>query len=174
MEKTRLNLLKSLEEELKETEGIGEMSLFTAKELSSPVDVLRAEIADFGSDLKSVLGEFFFLPFEGTEVLYFSTIITLTGVLPREAVPDAVAAVARLNYYLPCGCYAIGDNDKNLIYRFTMPINAGEDKDKQEAAVSFAANAAIMVAEKFEGYLKLVISGEITVDEMVGMMGKEG
>ena len=168
----KLALLSSLEEELKGSDGIGEVSVSTQKELNAPMDILRAEIADFGSDLKSVLGEFFFIPFEADEVLYFSTVITLTWNLPKEAAADVASAVARLNYYIPCGCFALGDSDNNLVYRLCVPLKGDDDTDRQKQTVSIAANTAIMTAEKFEGYLKLIITNETTVDEMLEMIQK--
>lgn len=90
--------------------------------------------------------------------------------VPKEAVSDVAAAVARLNYYLPCGCYALGDEDKNLVYRYTALINSKDDKKKQAEAVITSANAAIAVAERYMGQLLLVIKDEITVDEMVDML----
>ena len=129
----------------------------------------RAGITGFGSDLRNILGEFFFLPFEADEVIYFTTVLTITGSVREDVTADLSNAIARLNYYMPCGCFALGDHDSNLIYRFAVPIVGAETKAKQEQAVSMAANTAIMVAEKFEGYLKLVMNNEITVDEMVEM-----
>ena len=86
--------------------------------------------------------------------------------------PDLAGAVARLNYILPCGCFAIGDNDKNLIYRFSVPIFGDEDKKRQEMEMSNAANTAILIAEKYEGYLKLVMNDNMTVDEMIKTVQK--
>lgn len=169
MEKRKMDLLKSLEKEFKDAGDIGEVSVFTAKELNAPMDVLRAEIAEFGSDLTSVLGEFFFLPFEETEVIYFSSVITITGNLPHEIVPEITSAIARLNYYMPCGCFAVGEDDRNLVFRFTVPMRGDEDQKDQETDISIAANTAIMTAEKFEGYLKLIIKNETTVDEMISL-----
>ena len=170
MESIKNELLESLETKLKEDDGIGEMSLFTADELGAPMDVLRAEVAEFGPDLVSVLGEFFFIPFEDEELLYFTTVLTLSSTVPKEAVPDVAAAVARLNYYLPCGCYALGDDDQNLIYRCTALIDGSDDREHQAASVSNTAFASLSIAEKFLGYLLLVLKNEISVDEMVDMM----
>ncbi|MBQ4481649.1 MAG: hypothetical protein II966_00300 [Lachnospiraceae bacterium] len=171
MDKKKIELLKTLEGEFKEADDIGEVSLFTKEELGA-VDILRAEIAEFGTDLVSVLGEFFFLPFEEDEVLYFTSVITLSGSITEDIVPDLAGAVARLNYILPCGCFAIGDNDKNLIYRFSVPIFGDEDKKRQEMEMSNAANTAILIAEKYEGYLKLVMNDNMTVDEMIKTVQK--
>ena len=69
-------LLEELKKKLEESGNFGEMSVFTAKELDAPMDILRAEIPEFGSDLVSLLGEFFFLPIEDEGRVYFSTVIT--------------------------------------------------------------------------------------------------
>jgi hypothetical protein len=169
MDEKKLELLKSLEAEYKEAEDMGEASIFTAKELNAPMDMLRAEIAAFGPDLVSVLGEFFFMPFEETEVIYFTSVITLSNTVPEESADDVAAAVARLNYYIPCGCYALGEDDKNLVFKYTVPIVGEDETEHQTSAVSIAANTAIMTAERYMGYLKLILMNEVTVDEMIEM-----
>ena len=169
MENTKRNHLKALEKMLADSGNFGEMSLFTAEELNTPMDILRAEIPGFGTDLVSVLGEFIFLPIEEENILYFSTVITLMSSIPKEAVSDITDAIARLNYYLPCGCFSIGDNDQNLVFRFMMPISE-EESDKEIARDMYlAANTAIGTCDRFEGYLKLVIKGEINTKEMIDM-----
>ncbi|MCR5775343.1 MAG: YbjN domain-containing protein [Lachnospiraceae bacterium] len=167
MEKRKLEILQMLETDLRENWEMGEMSIFNREELNVPVDLLRVEIPGFGADLVSVLGEFFFLPFEDTEVLFFSSVITLTTQLPSQAVTDVLAGIARLNYYLPCGCFALGDDDKILVYRFTVPIVGEEDIEKQYEDASIAVDTAITTAETFEGQLKLLIKGDITVEDLI-------
>lgn len=163
-------LLEALQMKLKADRSVEDISLFTAEELGAPMDMLRAKIGEFGPDLINVLGEFFFMPFEDEGILYFTTVITLSASLPKEAVPDMAAAAARLDYYLPFGCYALGDNDRNLIYRYTALLNENEEKEKLNASISTAAFGALSVAEKFIGYLLLVLKNEISVEEMVGML----
>ena len=172
MNERKMELLRGLEAEFKEADDIGEVTVFKSEELGGIADMLRAEIPEFGTDLVSVLGEFFFLPFEENEVLYFTSVITLSGSITEDIAPDLAIAVARLNYILPCGCFALGDNDKNLIFRFSVPVFGDEDKKRQEMEVSNAANTAILVAEKYEAYLKLVMNNDMTVDEMIKTVQK--
>ncbi len=170
MEMKHRELLDTLRSRLETDDGIGEISLFTAEELNSPVDILRAELTEFGPDLVSRLGEFFFMPVKDEGLLYFTTVITLSGNVPREAVPDVAAAVARLNYYIPCGCYALGDDDKNLIYRYTALLPDEKEKQAPGEMVISAALTAFSTAEKYLSFLLLVLNNEISVEEMVGMM----
>lgn len=162
--------LEALRKMLEDSGNFGEMSIFTAEELNTPMDILRAEIPGFGSDLVSVLGEFIFLPIEEENILYFSTVLTLMHSVPKEAAPDIADAVARLNYYLPCGSFALGDNDQNLVFRFMMPISKEESDEDIERDMYLAVNTGIGTADRFEGYLKLVAKGEITTKEMIGMI----
>jgi len=173
MENKRINHLKTLEKMMADSGNFGETSIFTAKELNTPMDILRAEIPGFGSDLSSVLGEFVFLPIEEKNILYFSSIITLLGSVPKEAAADIADAVARLNYYLPCGCFSLGNNDENLVFRFMMPISEDKGDSEIEKDMFLAVNTAIGTADRFEGYLKLVIKDEITTKEMLEMFTSE-
>ena len=171
MKDRKNELLKELEAGLKEDSGIGEISMFTAEELETPMDILRSEITGFGPGLISVLGEFFFLPIEDDDHFFFSTVITLSGTVPPEAAPDVASAVARLNYYVPVGCYALGDDDKNLIFRLTALINISDDIKKQSGEIRKAVNIALGAGEKYFGYLLMVINNEISVDDMMKMLG---
>ena len=169
MESKQKKLLEALEATLKDEEGIGELSIFTADELGAPMDILRVEVAGFGVDLVSVLGEFMFLPFEEEDVLFFTSVITITGTLEKEAVPDVVDLISRMNFYVPFGCFALGDDDKTLIYKHTVPVMAKKDEDKK-ALIARAADGAIGTAETFEGYLKLVINNEMSARDVLDML----
>ncbi len=170
MDARKKELLEMLEKELKKDDSIGQMSIFTAKELGTPMDILRAEIMEFGPDLISVLGEFLFMPFEDEGVLFFTSVITLSGTVPKGAAPDLAAAVARLNYNMPLGCFALGDDDKNLIFKFTTLIDAGDKKEKQASAVSRSVEMALSVSDRYMSFLLPVINNDMTVDEMVEML----
>lgn len=161
------DLLKGLEAELKETEGIGETSIFTSKELDAPMDILRAEVTEFGSDLVSVLGEFFFLPIEEDDIRYFSIAITISGSVEKAALADAGAAIARLNYFLPFGCFCLGGEENSLVFRHTVLLDTTVKKDIQAKEIALASNAAISVAERFSEYLLLIIRNEMSIKEML-------
>ncbi len=173
MKDIKKELLEALEKELKGNEGIGEMSMFSAKELNAPMDILRAEIPEYGPELVSVLGEFFFFPADDKDTLFFTTVITLSSTLPKEAAPDVASAIARLNYYIPLGSYALGDEDKNLVYKMTLPLRAEEKKESQIKDMVNSVFYALGIAEKFLGYIIMVIKNEITVEEMTDMFSGE-
>ncbi len=174
MSDLKRELLEELETELKEKESIGEISIFTAEELNAPTDILRAEITEFGPDLVSVLAEFFFIPIEDEETLYFTTVISIVLSMPPEAAPDIASTVARLNYYLPCGCYCLGNNDENLVYRLTLPLKADDDMEKQSADIYLSVNTAMEVAERYVGNLLLIKNNELSVKEMLDMLNNTG
>ena len=163
-------LLEALEAQLKEDDDFGEMSIFTAKELDAPVDILRTELPEFGPDLVSVLGEFFFLPTDDEDILVFTTCISLSNSVPPEAAPDVAAALARLNYLLPCGCFALGNEDRNFVYKNTAILSVNDSKDEQLKEISRSVDASLGSAETFFSYILPVLKNDITVEEMVGML----
>ena len=105
MNERKQELLEALEEELKNNDMIGEMSMFESKELGIPSDMLRVEVADFGTTGQSVLGEFLFLPLEDEELYHFVTVINLTFTLEKSAAEEVARAASRLNFYLH-SCHA--------------------------------------------------------------------
>lgn len=168
IESKKKKLLEALETTLKGEEGIGELSIFTAKELGAPMDILRVEIAGFGVDLVSVLGEFLFMPFEDTDVLFFSSVITITGTLEKETAPDIAELISRMNFIVPFGCFALGDEDRSVVYKYTVPVLIGDD-DLMNKTIARACDSAIGMAENFEGYLKLVIKDQMSVQDVLEM-----
>ncbi len=163
-------LLEALEAQLKEDGDFGEMSIFTSKEMNIQADILRVEIPEFGPDLVSVLGEFFFLPIEDEDNLLFTTVISLSNTVPPEAAPDVAAAAARVNYLLPCGCFALGNEDKNFVYKNTAVLSNKDSKDEQLKEIKRSVDASLGSAETFYSYLLPVFKNDITVDEMINML----
>lgn len=163
-------LLEALETQLKEDGDFGEMSIFTSKELNIQADILRVEIPEFGPDLVSVLGEFFFLPIEDEDNLFFTNVISLSNTVPPEAAPDVAAAAARVNYLLPCGCFALGNEDKNFVYKNTAVLSNKDSKDEQLKEIKRSVDASLGSAETFYSYLLPVFKNDITVDEMINML----
>ncbi len=178
MENRKEELLRTLYARLEGYEDFSRTAYFKADELNAPMDVIRAMIPEFGSELTDVLGEFFFLPIgeedakaaalDGTDELwFFTTVITVSDSLPPDSAEEIAATVARLNYMLPCGCYAMGNTDSTLVYRMSVPILANDEPDKQERELVSAVNLALMTAERFVGYLVLIAEGKMSCGEFL-------
>ena len=170
MRKDNRNLLNRLAEELREVEGIEEADVFTMEELSSPVDIIRCMITEMGTGLVNVLGEFFFLPFDEEEVLYFSSVITIDDEIPEDERADLEIAVARINYVLPCGCFAVGGEEQALVYKYTVPIPDKLDDELKCEMLLTAVDSAIATVDAYLGYLLLVQDGNITPAEMIELI----
>ena len=167
MNEKKRKMLNVLIEELDESEDFEEISLFTAEELGAPADIARALISDVGSELIDVLGEFLFMPYKDEEMLYFTSVITLTDEIMADEQVDIALAVARINYVIPNGCFSLGENGKSLVYRYTVPIPADLKDDDIKAMMLTAVDAALTVVDRFEGFLSLVIEGNLSPEEMM-------
>ena len=170
MKEKKRNLLKMLAEELLLSEDIDRAEFFTAEELEAPVDITRAVVTDLGAELISVLAEFYFMPFENEDMLYFSNVITITDDIRDDEKADLALAVAGLNYHLPCGCFALNDTADMLVYRYTVPILADQDEAAIKKIMLTSVDAAINTADSFESYLMLVLEGNMTPEEMIKMI----
>ena len=174
MNERKQELVKALEEELKNDDMIGEMSFFTAEELNSPSDMLRAEVADFGTSGQSVLGEFLFLPIEDEELYYFAVVINLTFTMDVAAAEEATRAASRLNYMLPIGGFAIGgEDDSNLVFKYVVPVFADEDISLQKRTIFAAADRALLYGERSEAYLSLILRDGVSLDDLFEAQGQE-
>lgn len=174
MSDIRNRLLTMLNEELQEAEDFEEVSLFTKDELEAPVDVVRGMIVDIGTELIPALTEFFFLPYEDEDMLYFSTLITITDEIQKDELADLSMAVARLNFDIPCGAFSISPDGESLVYKYTVPFPGDLDEEGQKTMMLTAVDAAINIVDAYEGYLALVLEGNLTADKMIDLVrGKQ-
>ena len=167
MNEKKRELLNALVSELNEAEDLEQTSLFTAEELGTPADVVRTMITDVGTELISVLGEFFFMPYEDEEVLYFAAAVTISEELPAENMAELESAAVRVNTMIPCGCFATGITGDRLIYRYTAPFLASFDTADQVSMMLTAVGAVMDTLDRFTGYLSLVADGKMSADEMM-------
>ena len=172
--KDKGKLLEMLMDELKDAEEIQDMSLFTAEELESPMDVVRAMIVEMGTELTDALGEFFFLPLENAEMLYFVSSILILEDIPVDRQTDLAVAAAGLNALIPCGSFAMGEDGASLVYRYTIPVPAELDEAVQRTMLLTAVDTAIQEVDRFSSFLMLVAEGELNVEDMKDILGKEG
>lgn len=170
MDERKLELLRRLEAYFNEDEDIEEASIFTKEELDTPMDVLRALITDYGSNLTDVLVENSFLPLEETEVLYFNTVITVKIDVPAEGVPSLANAIAKLNFFLPYGAFSINGDGSMLVYRSTTAIMSKEDDDKLYEQMELSADTAILVAEGYAGQLSDVADGALLLSDFLATL----
>ena len=164
-------LLNALAAELNNAEDVEEASLFDAKELDTGFDLVRCLIRETGADLIDTLGECFFLPLdEDAELSYFTTLITVIDEMDPEDSVRFADAVARINFFLPAGAFAIDDEDRGLVFKYAVPVmNDAADADKMKSMLN-AFNVSLSVVDKYEGALMLVATGELDPDKMIDLI----
>ncbi len=171
MEERRRNLLKKLEGFFQEDEDIEEVSLFEAKELNTPMDMVRALVTGYGPKLMDILAEFSFLPLGGEdEVWYFTSILTILTEIPPEAVPAVSGAIAKLNFYLPYGNFALSTDGEMLIYRSVAALRSDHDDQILYDDIELSADTALLIAESYTGLLSDVAEGSLLLDDFVAML----
>ena len=171
MKDSNQKLLNALAAELNNAEDVEEASLFTADELGTEMDMVRCLVKETGADLLDTLAEFFYLPLEeDSEISYFTTMITVIDEMEPDDSASLSDAVARINFFLPVGAFAIDDADKGLVYKYAIPVmNDISDADKMRS-MRTAFNVSLGVVDKYEGYLMLVATGELDPDKMMDLV----
>ena len=161
-------LLKRLEDFFKNDEDIEEASIFTAKELGTPMDMLRVLVTGYGPGLMDVLAEFSFLPLEGPdEVWYFTSIITIKDDIPEDGVSPLAGAISRLNFYLPYGEFCINAKGDLLIFKSMTVLRADHDDDKLYEDIELAADRALLSAEGYTDLLIRVSDGRMLLNDFI-------
>ena len=168
MGERELELLKGLMGHLEGNEEVDQVSLFTAEELNAPMPVVRAFLPGFGASGLEVLAEFFFLPgAEGDPTLRFSSVLTITNILPQDRLPEVDTAVARLNCYLPVGAYCVNRGGSHLLYKLVIPMGREWTKASQERMVCLAAEEALLTPRGTAGLLVSVALGELSLGDFL-------
>ncbi len=170
MDEKKRELLTRFANELNDAEDVENSSLFTADELGTDVDVVRCLIKETGSDLIDTLGEFFFLPIGNEEVSYFTTMITIIDEMEPDEAAAFAEAVARINFFVPVGSFAIDEEESGLVFKYAVPIMDDASDDEKLKYMLTAFNASLGIVDKYEGYLMLVATGELEPEKMIDLI----
>ncbi len=164
-------LLKKLEVFFAEDETVEEVALFSAEELGTPMDMLRLLVLEYGPGLKDILAEYSFIPYgEEDEVWYFSSILTLETDLPKEGIPSLSQAIAKLNFYLPYGNFAISSDNRMLIYKSVTALRSDCDDETLYKDIELAADTSLLVPEQYTQLLSSVADGSLLVNDFLSML----
>ena len=163
-------LLERLEKYYKEDEDVTQASVFTGKELGVPMDVLRVLVGSYGAGLMDILGEFSFLPVEGDEVWFFTSVLTIMLDVPKESVPSLAIAIAKLNFYLPYGAFCLSGDGKMLTYKAATTIRSDRDDDKIYEDMELAAETSLLVPENYVFALEQIADGKLLMNYFVKMI----
>lgn len=173
MDERKRELLKRLEAFFSKDEDIDEVSLFTKEELETPMDVLRVLITGYGPGLMDVLVECSFLPLPDTEVLYFNTVITVRMDVPQEGVSALSGAIAKLNFFLPYGGFAVNGDGSMLVYKSSTAFLSENPDDKLYELMELSADTSVLVAENYTEMLSQVADGQLTLNDFLETLSQE-
>ncbi len=173
MENRKQKLLKRLEEFFKNDESAEEVSLFTAKELGTPMDVLRVLVTEYGPSLTDVLAEYSFLPLGGPEeVWYFSSVLTIKTDVPKDGASPLSGAISRLNFYLPYGGFCLSSDGSMLIYKSMTALRTDHDDDKLYEDIELSADTALLIPENYIDLLIRVADGRLLLNDFIESLPK--
>jgi hypothetical protein len=160
------NLLQMLEKSIEN--DFNEMSLFTSEELGTEMDVFRVLETGYGSALTDALGEFFFRPYDDSEsdVMLFSAVITLTTKLTAKYVPTLAAGIAKLNFYLPCGGFAINADETTLAFRLSQVCYKSQSDEEILRQLKDCVGLAFGAPEQYAGMLLKMAEGGVSLKEL--------
>ncbi len=170
MDERKRELLKRLETFFAEDEDIEEASLFTKEELKTPMDVLRILITDYGPGLMDVMAECSFLPLEDTEVLFFNTVLTVKMDVPAAGVSALSGAIAKLNFFLPYGGFALSGDGKVLIFKNSVAVPSEDSDDSIYKLMKISTDTSILMAENYSYLLTQVASGDMMLSEFLATL----
>lgn len=170
VEKLKKDLLTQLEEFYKNDEDVEEASIFTAEELGAPMDMLRVLITEYGPGLIEVLGEFSFIPFKDSEVLYFSSVLTIMTNVPKDGASALSGAISRLNYYLPYGGFALSPDGSTLVYKSVSALRADHTAKKLYEDIELASDMSLLIPEGYTDLLMRVAVGDLLLDDFIATL----
>ncbi|SFL10227.1 hypothetical protein SAMN05216390_11065 [Lachnospiraceae bacterium KH1T2] len=166
-------LLEKLEEEFNKAEY--KTRLIKEGEGGVPFSILRVGIHDFATIPDGVLAEFFFLDTEESaeHVMYFYSVITIEDEMDRKYSDELAKSIARLNFYIQGGCFAINAAESTLVYRNTGYYFDSLSDEQIFDGMSLNAIHAVQIAEPYGGILSGVAKGENTFEEIMELLPEQ-
>ncbi len=164
MQERERSLLSRLGKEL--AGDFAELSLFLAEELGTQMDVLRILETGYGSAQTEALGEFFFRPAGDAGLLLFSAMVTLTNGLVKKYAPLLAYGISKLNFYLPCGGFAIDAQETTLVYRLSQACDASMEDGQLLRQMRDCISMAFAVPEQYAGMLLKMAEGGVSMKEL--------
>ncbi|MCR5402400.1 MAG: hypothetical protein K6E91_01085 [Butyrivibrio sp.] len=171
MEERKRSLLKRLEGFFSDDETVEEASVFTAEELNAPVDILRVLVTEYGAELTDVLAEYYFAPSEERDdVWYFTSVINIDPAVPMEGITALSLAIAKLNFYIPYGSFAISGDGGLLVFKSVTALRSDSDDEKLYKDIELAADNALFIPEQYTELLSQVADGSLLLEDFLSML----
>ncbi|MBR2186969.1 MAG: hypothetical protein IJ857_06490 [Lachnospiraceae bacterium] len=167
MSDRKIALLERLEAFFGNDEAVEEATIFTGEELGTPMDVLRVLVPDYGAGLLDILAEYSFLPVEGEEVLYFSSVLTLLINIPEGAVPALSIAISKLNFFLPYGNFCLSKDGTVLVFKTVTALRSDHDDEKLYEDIELSADTALLIPENYLYLLQQVADGTLLLKDFL-------
>ena len=157
-------------------EGDIPAKLFLKDETDGVTDILRVALEDYGIRGDDALGEFFFLEWEdgAPDVLYFSSVITLEEEMENTHLPELYEAMAKLNFYLPAGCFAVNAAGRTLVFKLMAQIPAEQTESEILRQMNITAAHALELAEPYAGILEGIARGHNELAEIMMLLPEVG
>lgn len=152
-------LLRDMMEDF--AEGDMPAELFLKEETGGVTDILRVALDEFGRAGDDALAEFFFMELDNgaPDVVYFASVITLADSMEQEHLPELYKAIAKLNFYLPAGCFAVSSNETTLAFKVMALIPAELSEEGLLRQMNISAAHALELAEPYAALLMGIAEG---------------
>ena len=113
-------------------------------------------------EMEGSIGEFFFMlpESENDTVQHFCAVITIMDDLSKENLPKLYEAMAKINFRIPCGCYAVDEDESIISYRLTVPMPISLSGDALFDEINVCMANAFSSAEPYADELINIASGE--------------
>ena len=143
---------------------------FAPPDEKMPVAILRTLHEEYGFAAADVMGEFYFFPMpEGApDIHYFTCMLSLMEELDGNHEQELCEAIAKLNFYLGCGAFALERDGDTLVYKLVTLISVNTSDEDALAQMNAAAAHAIQLPEKYTMILEKIAAGTASLDEFWG------
>ncbi len=140
----------------------------------SPDPALVCENPHIGAFGHDAISQYFFVDYEiaASNTDYFNCVIVLDDDISTERLDDVFRAVSYLNYYIPYGCFVLGD-DNELMYKLGVPVDSDMPDDAAFDYINKISAHALDCFRRNIAMITDVAEGKLTPADIVEIFGGE-
>ncbi len=163
-------LLEALAEDFKD--GGMETHILTREETGMDAEVLRTIVTGYGTENEMILAECMFigLPQGSEDTLYYSVLLTLPTEMDKKSMPALFEAVAKLNFYMTGGSFAIDPEESILVFKQMAQLPAEYDFELLHEQINITAAQTIQLCEPYAGLICGVAEGRVPLLDVLALL----
>ena len=131
-------------------------------------DMIRSFHPYYGEIEDGATCEYYFMPSpEGSEMHYFTAVMTLAYDIDSKYIPAVSEAITKLSFYMPTGTFVMNKQGTILAFKVSQILPDDLDEDSCVSLMNVAASHAIQLPERYTQVLLQLADGRLSLEQFL-------